>query len=127
MKLNRMMVVCALALGSLAVGCADKCKTVCDDQRKCSDTAAGLPDGMTCDTFCEDRNAVSDASKCDKEFDAFNDCEEKVQDKCDAAARSTCNVQESAWSNCYGTYCQQHPNDKDCKKYFSDFGIASGG
>lgn len=128
MMLNRTMVaVCALALAGLAVGCASKCKTVCDEQQKCSDRIAGLPDGMTCDKLCDDVNDVADASKCDKERDAYYDCAEKVEDKCDASARNTCDPQASAFSNCWGTYCQQHPADKDCKKYFTDFGIASGG
>ncbi len=127
MMLNRTMVAWVLALGSFAVGCASKCKTVCDEQQKCSDRIAGLVDGMTCDKLCDDVNGVADASKCDKQRDDYYDCAEKVQDKCDASGRNACDAQASAFSNCWGSYCQAHPSDKDCKKYFSDFGIASGG
>jgi hypothetical protein len=127
MMLNRTMVVCALALAVLAVGCGDKCKSVCDEQKKCSDTVAGLPDGMTCDKLCDDVNGVSDASKCDKQRDDYYDCADKVEDKCDASSRNTCDTQQSTWSDCIGTYCQAHPSDKDCKKFFDDFGIAYGG
>lgn len=121
MNLKRMMVLCALALGSLAVGCGNKCKSACDDEKKCP-SATGTPAALDCDTLCDDIDKVSDAASCGSQKDKLYDCEDGIKDKCATDASNQCSSQNDAWTTCVLTYCTAHPDDADCKKFGTDFG-----
>lgn len=115
MNLNRMLVLCALAFGGLAVGCADKCKSVCDDEKKCSNSV--IASGASCDTFCNDMDKLADASSCGSQKDDVIDCEDGAKDVCSV---DTCASQKTAFGDCTGKYCDAHTDDATCAKYFGD-------
>jgi hypothetical protein len=125
MNLKRTMVLCALALGVLAVGCGNSCKSNCDDYKKCA--VSPIPSGLSCDTFCDDVDNVSDAASCNSQKDKLLDCEDGVKDKCATDSADKCDSQQTAWDDCLNTYCKAHPDDKDCAKWASDVFSALGG
>jgi hypothetical protein len=115
MDLSKMMVVCALALGGLALGCSDKCKSACEDQQKCANATAQQK-ALDCGKFCDDVNNVSDAAKCDDQRDKLLDCE----DGGNACSDTACASQALAWSTCVGTFCTAHPTDSNCTAIAND-------
>ncbi len=121
MNLNRMMVVCALALGGLAVGCGNKCKSECDDSKKCADSSDAQKN-VDCDKLCDDLDKVSDAAKCDSQKDSWLDCEDG-KDQC--AANDPCEDKFSSFFSCIGTYCGAHPTDSACTDAQKDLGAGA--
>ncbi len=119
MNLNRMMVVCALALGGLAVGCGDKCKSLCEDGQKCSDASAAVK-SEDCGKQCDDLNKVSDAAGCNSQKDSALDCEDGIKDKC--SGDTSCNDKLTAMLTCIVNYCTAHQTDSACTTYASDTG-----
>jgi hypothetical protein len=120
MDLRKMMVVCAVALSGLAVGCGNKCKSSCEDGQKCADATAEEK-ALDCGKFCDDADSVSDAASCSDQFDKLVDC----QDDADACSATSCSAQTDAWSTCVGTYCVAHATDAKCTAFFKDIGASS--
>jgi len=118
MNLNKIMVVCALALGGLAVGCGDKCKSLCDDDKKCAD-ASDATKNRDCTKSCDDLDKVSDAGGCGSQKSDWLDCADGVKDKCSTTDMS-CNDKATALFTCITTYCLAHPDDSTCKSYEAD-------
>jgi hypothetical protein len=117
MDFRKMMVVCAVALGGLAVGCSDKCKSSCEDGKKCANASA-TEKAVDCGKFCDDIDNVSDAAGCNDQKDKLLDCE----DGADACNSTSCSSQGTAWSTCVTTYCTAHPTDSKCTAFAADFG-----
>ena len=116
MDLRKMMVVCAVALSGLAVGCkSDTCKSTCEDAKKCSDATA-TDKARDCGKFCDDVDNLSDSANCNSQKDKLVDCEDGA-DACDANA---CASQQTAWGTCIGVYCAAHSNDANCTAVFGD-------
>ncbi|HTQ02296.1 MAG TPA: hypothetical protein VMI54_00515 [Polyangiaceae bacterium] len=116
-----MMAVCALAVGALAMGCSDKCKSFCQDGQKCS---AGennaIPSATDCGKLCDDLDSVASAATCDDEKNAYLDCESGVKDVC---TDTSCEDKSTAFGTCIGTYCSAHNTDSSCTKFYADLGI----
>jgi hypothetical protein len=115
MNLSKLLVVCAVALGGLAVGCGNKCKSLCDDEKKCAD-ASDTVKNQDCDKQCDDLDKLSDAAKCNSQKDDLLDCEDGVKDKCSSTDMS-CNDKSTAFGACVLTYCTAHPDDSNCKTF----------
>jgi hypothetical protein len=113
MNLKKMMVVCALALGGLAVGCGNKCKSLCEDGQKCP----GADKSIDCGKSCDDLDNVSSAASCDDQKNKLLDCEDGLSDKCN---ETSCASQIEAFGTCVGTYCAAHPTDSSCTAFIKD-------
>jgi hypothetical protein len=118
MNLSKLLVVCAVALGGLAVGCGNKCKSECEDSKKCAD-ATDADKNRDCDKACDDLDKVSDAAKCDSQKDKYFDCEDG-KDQC--ATTDSCADQFTAFFTCVGTYCAAHSTDSACTAAAADSG-----
>ncbi len=113
------MMLGALVVASLTVGCGDKCKSLCDVLKDCPQ-GSQAPPGATCDKYCDDANKVSDAAKCNSQKDDVYDCQDKMQDKCDTTDHS-CEDKEVALGTCISNYCQMHATDSVCTTFYADF------
>jgi hypothetical protein len=119
-----MMMLCALALGGLAVGCGNNCKSVCEDGKKCSsDNPNSVPAALDCGKLCDDTDKVSDAANCNSEKDASLDCQSGLKDIC-STTDTSCDAKANAFGTCIGTYCQAHSSDSACTTFYSDLGIS---
>jgi|SRR3954465_444857 hypothetical protein len=118
MDLRKMMVVCAVALSGLAVGCGgDKCKSSCDDAKKCADATAEQK-AADCGKTCDDLDSLSDAASCSDQYDKLWDCADD-HDVCD---NNACAAEGTAWGTCVFAYCTAHPTDSKCTALGSDSG-----
>jgi hypothetical protein len=109
MDLSKMMVVCAVALSGLAVGCKDSCKSNCEDTQKCANATA-LEKATNCDNFCSNVDNVSDSASCNSQKDNLLNCE----DGANACDTNACAAQLIAWGGCVVTYCNAHSTDSSC-------------
>ncbi len=118
MDLKKMMVVCAVALGGLAVGCGgDTCKSSCEDAKKCSDATAEVK-ATDCGKSCDDLDSLSDTAKCSDQYDKLMDC----ADDHDACDKNACSAEGAAWGTCVFAYCTAHPTDSKCAALGGDSG-----
>lgn len=109
MDLRKMMVVCAVALGGLAVGCGNKCKSSCEDGKKCADATAEQK-AADCGKVCDDLDSLSSAASCSDQYDKLMSC----ADDHDACDNNACGAESAAWITCVGNYCTAHPTDTKC-------------
>jgi hypothetical protein len=117
MNLRKMMLVCAVALGGLAVGCGNKCKSTCEDGKKCAD-AEPSKKTADCDKLCDDLDDLSDTANCSDQYDKLMDC----ADDHDACDDNACAAEGSAWGACVGAYCVAHTTDAKCTAAGTDDG-----
>ncbi|HTQ02297.1 MAG TPA: hypothetical protein VMI54_00520 [Polyangiaceae bacterium] len=123
MNLGHSLMVCALAIAGLTVGCGDKCKSECDHLKNCPQ-GSQLPSALSCDKYCNDTNKVVDAAKCDSQLNDLWDCEDKKQDKCDTTDQS-CDGKSSTVGTCIASYCQAHATASECTTYYADFSTSA--
>lgn len=117
MNFRNLTAAFTLALAALALGCSNKCKSVCDDHKKCADAVPGEKD---CDKFCDDTDNVADTASCGAQKDDFLDCMDGLKNVCDD---SSCTAKLEAWNTCTSSYCQAHTTDAHCVAYFQDIGV----
>lgn len=118
MNLNRIMVVCAFALGGLAVGCGDKCGSVCSDLKKCPDGTTFKP-SVDCDKFCDDTDKLADDASCKSQKDDYLDCADGQKDVC-SMTDTSCSDKRTALASCVTAYCVQHSTDAVCTNFEAD-------
>jgi hypothetical protein len=115
MDLRSLIKACALALAGLAFGCSDKCKSNCEDYKKCADAT---PDqkATDCGKECDNDQQAVDKANCSSQFDNFNNCESDQKDLC-TAPENACSSQREALVNCMAPFCLANPSNATCAEY----------
>lgn len=112
MDLRKMMVVCAVALSGLAVGCKSDCEKVCEDSKDCSGATAETK-ATDCSKSCDDADKAADQIGCKSELDDLFSCASD-NDVCSTSDQAKCTSQAAALLSCESKYCTAHPDDADC-------------
>ncbi|HSU42391.1 MAG TPA: hypothetical protein VLJ38_22570 [Polyangiaceae bacterium] len=110
MDLRKMMVVCAVALSGLAVGCKSDCESVCSDEKDC----AGADSSVDCSKSCKTAEDAADQLGCKSQFEDEFSCLSDVDDVCKADPTKTCVNEQKAMDNCILAYCNAHSGGSDC-------------
>lgn len=113
MNLKKIMVLCALALGGLAVGCGNKCKSSCEDAKDCSGATAETK-AEDCGKVCDDAEKLADKMDCSSEYDDYVSCVHGLDDICKFNPLTDCQKEAAAGNACTVKYCTAHPTDADC-------------
>jgi hypothetical protein len=108
MDLRKMMVVCAVALSGLAVGCKSDCEKVCSDAKGC-----GLSSSTDCSSTCDDADKQAEKEGCKSQEDDLMSCVAD-QDICNESSLAKCATQAAAFDACDEKYCTAHPDDSSC-------------
>ena len=114
MDLKKMMPVLVLALAGLATACGDKCKSACEDEKKCS-TADAATKAQDCTKVCDDASSKADTYGCSSEYDDVVSCVSDLDDVCKFDQTKDCTSETAKYGACAIKYCTAHSTDAACK------------
>jgi len=115
MNLSKLMLVCAVALGPLVVGCKSDCESACDDYRACP----GAASETDCSKTCSQEQDAAGRVGCKSQLEDLSSCIADVDDVCKLDLSTQCARQNDALNTCFANFCADQPQAYDCKSYGS--------
>jgi hypothetical protein len=87
-----------------------RCSSICDDIQS---AGCGTSDRASCVSGCSNNSRVSNAAGCSDLLDAFLDCAEGIEDKCELVSASIvpCDSETHDLGTCVTPYCIDHPSE----------------
>jgi hypothetical protein len=100
------LVVAAVA-ALAAAGCKPGCEKLCADLDKCPGA-----EPSDCAKQCAGMDKLNQASGCEKQFDALEECIAKRENRC---IKALCVPKQRAYDSCVLPYCNRSPPPPECR------------
>ena len=110
MDLSKLMLVCAVELSGLAVGCKSDCESACDDRKDCP----GGDSATDCSKTCSAEEDTAGNFGCKSQLEDLSSCIADVDDICKLDLTKQCTHQNDALNACVANYCAAHPAAYGC-------------
>jgi hypothetical protein len=115
MDLSKLMLLCAVALGGLVVGCKSDCESACDEYKDCPSA-----DSQTdCSKTCSQEQDAAGRMGCKSKLEDLSSCIAEVGDVCKLDLSTQCTRENDAFNACFANFCMAQPDAYDCKSYGS--------
>lgn len=109
------LLLCAVTLGGLVVGCKSDCESACDDYKDCP-----RGDSETdCSKTCTEEQDAAGRVGCKGQLEDLSSCIAEVSDVCKLDLSTQCARENDALNTCFANFCADQPQAYDCKSYAS--------
>ena len=110
MALNKMLAVCAIALGGITLGCKSDCESACEDRKDCP----GGVESTDCSETCDAEERAADGLGCKSQLEDLSSCIADADDICKFDPTKQCTRENDALGACTAKYCDAHPDAYGC-------------